>query len=410
MRAPTSRSRSSTTSTRANSRRARLSLPYVAAVMLAMMAQAGCHRPAPKAAPRRAVTARLAALLPLHPAWQEVRQIDTLLAHAGNLSTQLSSPSGAPATVAATLTPVPLPAPLTVPMGVQPISPPSPDTITQPAQGRIAAEHAALRAGADAIVSRTRQALERDAESDVAARRAELMAKQVGQPPQTEPTDPRLLALQFQAIALQSQVDVLFQPRRAEARRELDAVQKQIAALQAQLQATVPKPEDRLTQEVATYRAQRQEQVDTQLAARRAALNKEIAQVVAGYEAAARQPIPAPPSITAGLPPIPPRAARSAAAVAVETPAQLAAALPPVGTGGIPPAAIAQSSRQLTDERARLVDYITRDVERRVETIATLNHWNISFVPSAGQSAAADVTDDLAAALKQQFRPAPQQP
>src|SRR5579862_4979952 len=155
----------------------------------------GCRPAAPKQAPARAVTVNIEALLPAHPAWQDVKRLDALLEEQAAKGAAMQ-----PAVALASAREPQLHPPLAVSMRVTPEPPPSVASIRAPSMARLAQTRAALDSGMAAVLDRNKARLERSAAADVAARRAELVEKAAEPVPPPQATDPRLLHLQLQAI------------------------------------------------------------------------------------------------------------------------------------------------------------------------------------------------------------------
>src|SRR5579871_5903259 len=115
------------------------------------LALAGCRQPASRAIASRQVSVRLAVLVPLHPAWAEVKQLDLLLSHASHLPLPSSQ-------AAISLPEMPLPPALTVPAA--PVGLPlARDVVTKPAVSRIGSLGEVFDDQNERILSRERATL-----------------------------------------------------------------------------------------------------------------------------------------------------------------------------------------------------------------------------------------------------------
>lgn len=374
---------------------------------------AGCSKTPPPPAPNTPSYVRLASLLPLHPGWNEVRQLDTLLAHAASLPVNPSVPQNDLLDVPLSSRPSPFQGTIEAALPVRPDigGAPLPDTnsVTQPAEARLMKLGAAFDAQNEGILDRERETINRKVKAEVAARRADLMA-QPNLPGKSEP-DPnaeRRFQLQIQEIALETQVGPLglFPPARGEAEKKLKAVRDELKRL-------APKPADasnaqnalseRIDKEVAAFAREKLTATERTVAERRKMLAAKTQEILAGYrkqlQMSVEMPIPLAETTT-----LPASASTTLRLPSLASPTQVRGQI--VSTSASAPAAsalpTASSRAALLAQRARLVSYLTDDVRRRVDRLAAENHWTIQYAPSPGRT---DVTPQAADKLNAEFKP-----
>jgi len=359
---------------------------------LACIFVAGCRGPAAAPPQNSPVTVRLDALLPLHPAWADVHELDILIAHTAGLVSPAQN---------AAASPVPLPeAPMPPPLnaGTNPLTsrPPSVDSVTRAAASRLNRLRDSLKTRVDRVVERERKQRMEKVDADVAAKKADLQAAAVSAPIESvlsEADRRELRRLQFREIAFESQVAALLPPARGEAETNLKEVRRQIAAIEAK----APKPGEELQakvqQQVDEYRKTRVAAMEQELAARRAALTAETTQRLDPYRRRLASQIE--------LPPAPSLAGKRAGPVTagpMVSPAQVASAAKAANPAAPLPTGVALAS--LRDQRERLVRTISDEVRTRVLAVAAARRWTVSFAPRAGYI---DVTDRVASALRSEL-------
>jgi hypothetical protein len=368
------------------------------AVLLLLAALAGCQGRSSSPVGQSAVYVRLDALLPLHPAWQDIRRLDDLTAQARTL------PAAFPAQTAVPLREAPLPSPLPVraEMLAGP-APPGPETL-RPGLARVKS----LRALLDARIERSmrlqgikdQKEILADVElwrnSQEADRRAavEKVERQAAQ---------RLRDLTFKEIKLETQArSPLGPPGAAEALKGVQAEIKDLPNRLAERRSEVLKPFDQEIERKKNDREQEQREAGVR---RRAELGRRAERTIAEYQAriflgpiahgalgAIHVPRPeALPDLHEAVSP--------ARHERLPSPAQIAAETPSAAAAGAAHAT-GDALNALAAQRARLDDFIRSDIRRRVERLAVRNHWRVLFTPEAGRP---DVTDRAVAALRAEF-------
>jgi len=335
---------------------------------------------------------RLEALLPLHPAWEDVRQIDALLAH----TRRLPSPS---AQASLPLDEVALPSPLktdgSIPMN---LAKARAERTVPAALERVERLRTALDVLNSRVVRREQTAGQKVVAADVARQEADLRAGLEAEERRIRAQVPETLRdLQFREIALQSQVDGLPEPHRSEAQRKLDRVRQEIEAIQAAREAGDEAARQRVARQVEDYRQERRARETERLDQLRARLNRETDQIVAENQEEARRSLG---RLKALAMPSVPRSA-DVRAKRLPSPAEVAAGVAPT-TAERSAAATSDEIAALTSRRQRLLHFITGDVRRRVENLAAQKQWRIAFAPASGLP---DMTAQVVAALREEWKP-----
>jgi hypothetical protein len=378
-------------------------------VLLLMGSGAGCKRRAAPIGPPLEGAVRLDALYPAHPAWEDVRQLDALIAHARRVRAQALasrsragsavSSAGSPASVS--LPTVRMPAPLRA-------TALPPDGRTPGIEG--ARELAALRVdqldealsdhNAD-VLAKVRQAEEKRVAADVAAERARL----VDSPPTLPPTPENRAALaalrrlRFRQIALESQVRVLTLPAILEVERDLNQTLKEIAALEASLEVKAQDVDRLIEEAVGAFQTRRRAESAGVVATRAAELEAETDRVVSAYAGRVEARL-ATVSLPGGIAVAAPGAMPD---LTLTSPADLArravpAAPGPVGSGRTASLAALEAARE------RLVQFVTKDVRTRVDRIAARRRWRVIYTTSsAKRTTGTDLTPDAATMLREEF-------
>jgi hypothetical protein len=353
----------------------------------------GCRPTAPAPPKSTPVYVRLPALLSLHPAWADLRDLDALIAHTAGLGNSPARQDAANAGVP--LPEAPMPPPLDVGTTTLTSRPPSLAGVTRDAANRLDRLTASLTARAERIVERERKERMEKVAADVATKRADLQAAAVNTPVEAllSPSDRKdLRRLQFLEIAFESQVAVLFPPARGESEAKLKTVRAQIAAIEAK----APKPGEelqaRVDKQVADYQKQRVAEMEKELGARRTALASETVQRLEPYRKQIHDRI--------ALPPTPSIVGATGAIASLEpriaTPAEVAGK-----TTATAPLSAGAALAGLRDQRDRLLRSITDELRTRLQAVAADHHWTLSYEPRAGYI---DATDGAASALRSQFK------
>ena len=360
---------------------------YAAALsVLFCLTVSGCKRPArPPVAPTPAYI-RINGLHSLHPAWADVQQIDALIAYARRMTPSTTAPS-------TQLTQVTMPPPLPTQEAPAPVRRPEKNELRQPALGRVARLRELYEALGARVLDRERKEVAKKLKADVAAHRAEL----VSNPAPVDLTgqrvvDAELRRLMLLEIAYESQVRVLLDPARTEAQKKLVDVRSKIKAAQARLKIAPDTFEQRVAAEVESFRKRKEAEYDQQLATRAAELAGETRRILDDYLRRIDTRLDA----VEAIPPvaIPPRAPLFGGAL--PGPTQVAAAL----RAPAPQPVTADPTKALSNQRARLVAFITDDVKRRVQRLAILRNWQVSYTPAART---VDMTGQAAAFLREEF-------
>lgn len=364
----------------------------------------GCHKDASRLVIHAGGSVRLEALLPLHPAWEDVRQLDALLA------SPRRRPQPLPIQPPLSLDEVALPSPLrtegTVPAN---LARARAEQTARPALERVERLRTALDVRNDRIMQRERASGQKSVVADVARREAEIMARVDAEERRIRAqVPPPLRDLQLREIALQSQVDALPEPHRSEAQHRLMATRQEIEQIRTTIEAGVADVRRRAAQEVDAYRNARKAEEAERLRHLQARLDRESDQIVAENEEEVRSSLNRLKALA--LPSVP--YSPAVYPTRLPSPARVAArASPPVADFGLrwrhehATPAVAPTSDQtaaLNAQRRRLLDLITRDVRRQVERLAVEKRWNLSFASAPGLP---DMTEQIAAHLRDAWRP-----
>ncbi len=398
---PTLRFRLSPSSTRSRVHRRGPPPAIVIAAALTGILLSGCNRPGPAPPPNTRVFVRMSSLVSLHPSWADVHEIDILLAHAAGLA---SSHQGA--VQAGNLLPeVPLPPPLTADPVPFSSRPPSLEGVTRAAAIRLSKLREAMDARAERIIQRERRELTEKAAADIAAKKADLTAAAITSPLYlglSTADRQELRRLQFQEIAFESQVAVLFPPARGAALVNLQKVREQIRSIEAKAPKTEEQLQARIDKQLSDFRQARAAETERELNQRRFTLQAETRQRLDPYEKRLqeRMKLPGPLALTGS-------STAAVSAPQIISPKSLAAAAPGMATGQPATGAAVNSLRA---QRARLVAYITDDIRRRVEALARRRHWTLSTNASEASDASdaragyTDITSQAASALKNEIK------
>jgi hypothetical protein len=354
------------------------------AASLALLA--GCRRGAPPPTFVRG-SISVPSLLSVHPAWSDVRDLDQLIAHVSAL------PAG-PAPVSVALPEAAFPAPLKAGIDSPASRPPPPAGSRSAATERIARLRDSLNEHSERIIDRERTAMEKRLAAEAAVERSRIKAEP---PPPIEarsPADERELRnLEFEAIALESQIRVLFDPAQTEAQKKLNAVAARIKALQAPPKVREEVQDAAIEKQVEAFRTRRRAEMQKELGQREAQVESTAREAVTSYRSGLRVRL----TEAAPPPPIESPAAAPMPAPSLPSPAKAAAAGGPAAAGAA--VRVADKVASLREQRSRLVQVITDDIRKRVEGLAARYHWTLS---PAG-SGITDLTPRAADLIRNQF-------
>jgi hypothetical protein len=348
---------------------------------------------------------RLDALLPLHPAWSDVQQLDALLAEAQKA--KVPAPSIQPS--------IPLPeAVLPPPLSVNNrlsgnLTEARIQQTAQNARQRVERLRSTLDTLHERALEKRQELLRKEASADIAQKRADILAtveERVTKAEEqarveTAPLRKEIRDRKFREIALQSQVAALNDNPRDEAQRRLIQVQKEIKELEARLNSRLAGIREGIEKEadrqIEDYRQQRLEQEAAELAQFRAELNRRASEAIAHYEAEVERTLSSLEPLSMPSVPRTPvlRTQR------LPSPAQVAEKPRPVDTARITKEIDARTEA-LRAQRKRLVDFIADDTRRRVETFAAGKQWQIAYAPAPGR---ADRTEEAAQWLRAEWTP-----
>jgi hypothetical protein len=361
----------------------------LAAAFLASLSAWGCRNQKPAPPQLTRVSVQLPALYALHPAWSDVAELDVLISHAQTLSSagQSTVAPGNP------LPRSPLPTPLSVSGAPLPMQPPSTEGVTRAAETRLKRLRDKLSAHVDRIIERERrdQLVKLAAES--AAKKADLTTAANVAPIDaglTKEERQALRKLQYQEIAFESQVAVLFPPARGVAETNLKRVRGEILAIESKVPRTENQIQANIDKQLADFRQGRIGEIETKLGQRRVVLEQESAKRVGPYEKRVHEHVELPRELSLSTA----SAAVSVSPEAIVSPEALAA-----GTRGTlaAPLPTSEALSGMQAQRARLVSYIADDLRRRLAELARLRRWSVSESARPGY---VDITSQAASALK----------
>jgi hypothetical protein len=359
--------------------------------LIALEGVTGCRRGVPTPVNVRG-SVRVQRLLALHPAWSEVAELDQLISHVSRLPVSTSTPIAGAFPLSEAVFPRPLSAGITAPVS----TPPPPAGSRRAAAGRIVRLKDSLEKHSERVVSREREAIGKRLEAESAVERSRIKAEEPPRIIARNPEDEReLRKLEFQAIALESQVRVLFEPALSEAQEKLKVVAARIRELQVPPAVREEVQQAEIEKKVEQFRTKRRAQYEADLALRGAQVRDTARQAVAEYDKGLRDRLAeaTPPSALAvpKTTPVP--------SVALPSPREVAAS---AFAAGAPPS-LGTSARvaALRAQRARLIEVITEDISRRIQGMATQYHWTLA---AAG---GVDLTSRAADLLREQFSTSP---
>lgn len=353
--------------------------------IMAGLVLGGCRQVSPPPPTFTRGSVNVNALLTIHPAWNEVVELDKLIAHVASLSG--SSP---PASIS--LPDAVFPAPLTAAIAAPTTKPPPPAGSRSAAADRIARLRESLNEHSDRVVERERLTLEKRLEAEVAVERSRLRALPPKPHVVRNPEDEKKLQkLELEALALETQVKALFDPAQSEAQVQLNSVLAKIEKLKVPPARQQEVQETEIENQVEKFRAAKRADMQKTLAATTTQVLATSQQAVSAYRtgvrarlAEAKSPKPVTLQKTPQMPNPSLSSPKDAAAAAFAQGA-------PVSSGE------AERMTELRAQRARLVKVITDDINRRVEGMAAEHHWTL--VPSGGT----DLTPNAADLLRKQI-------
>jgi hypothetical protein len=363
----------------------------ILAVTACLLPAAGCRRNSSPAIAPSNVAIRLSSLISLHPAWNDIKEIDTLIAHAKSLPSNQSA-----ATTPIALPTVTQPAPLPARLDARPTSVPSIESARQTGLKRVNELQASMEEHNQDLVEREQKVLEKRQTTAVAAERARLAAlpPEVIETPEQKTERAALRKLQFEQIALESEVKILTEPALTPVQQRLIALREQVRLAEARLHPPVQQVDVALEKAVAAFRQQKETETAATLKTRAEDLKTRSSTVINAYRGRLSARLAdVKPLATAGVP-----AARPVQDIAIPSPAQAAATMPV--TGGAVTTVSSNDLNQLLATRQRLVRFVTDDLRRRVDRIAAQRNWKVTYTAAPAPN---DYTDRAAELLKQDF-------
>jgi hypothetical protein len=226
---------------------------------LSMLAICGCRREPSPPPPGSRGSVRVELLLNLHPAWNDVVELDRLIAHLTAL----------PAALPASSIPLPgvqFPAPVKDGIAAPATAQPPQAGSRSAAEARIKRLRDTLEDHSERVTDRERAAMEKRLAADVAVERARV--RDLPRPAMSarNAEDERALRkLQFQAIALESQVRVLFGDALKTAQEQLDVVLAKIKELQAPPAVLEEVQDQEIEKQVSLFRTARRAELEKEL-------------------------------------------------------------------------------------------------------------------------------------------------
>jgi hypothetical protein len=363
----------------------------IIAVTACLLTAAGCRRNNSPGIVQSNVAIRLSSLISLHPAWNDIKEIDALIAQAKNLP---SNKGSAPAPIA--LASVSMPPPLPASLDPRPAGVPSIETARQTGQKRVKDLQASMEEHNQDLVEREQQVLEKRMTTAVAAERARLAAlpPEIVETPEQKTERAALRKLQFEQIALESEVKILTEPALTPVLLRLAGIKEQVRLAEARLRPPVQQVDVALEKAVASFRQQKEAESAATLKTRADDLHTRSSEVINAYRSRLS-------SRLADVKPVTPAAvpaARPVPDLQIPSPAQAASVMPVTGS---PAAAVtANNLNQLLAARQRLVQFVTDDLRRRVDRIAAQRNWKVTYTAVPAPN---DYTDRAAELLKQDF-------
>jgi hypothetical protein len=337
---------------------------------------------------------RLNALVPLHPAWEEVRRLDALAEQ-----TRPSSVSSSPVGIALIEPTLPETLPISTSVPLSPV--PTGTVLTGAANRRLDSLRDMLRVRNVRAIERERRVREKELDASIAREESALIARdqeEVARLRRQFDRDVRNLDLKI--IAAETQIYAY--SRLPNANEFRLAAQQTLLQLQSQkddrrkaLEEAIKKTKAERDRRLSAFRQQKRTELAKELAAREEELRSEAERTVADYQQRIRSN-----QETLGdlkMPSVPQTSAVKA--FPLVSPARVAAGYrtPPAPSGGEAHARIS-----LLQQRARLVACITQDLRRRLERLAAENRWRISFADTPGVP---DRTEDIRPLLSSEWRP-----
>ena len=334
-------------------------------------------------APFGTVSVHMDNLLPLHPAWADIGQLDSLTA-----SSQAGpSIQGQSVVLEKAASPKPLQV-VTPDAGGTP--PPVADVVG-PAQNRIEGLRSSLMVRGQRVLKREKDAALKQITVDVAAKKSSILAGKSDEEVQIRNrTRLQVRDLQLRAIALESQLRVFVGPAQAEARIKLEDVNNKILAQEQMQERSIAEMRNHDKLLVETFRNERLAEMQKQLADRKARSERRANDVISSYREDIRngfQNIAMPRSLprTASQP-MPPDLLPGI----TETAAQ----------GIISLNAASGKPAHLVAERQRLLEFIQTDVLRRAQRLARDRHLILLTSPTAGSP---DITGQMTQWLREDY-------
>ena len=361
-----------------------------------LLTGAGCRRAPEDSIRYSSGYVQLDNLVQRHPGWQDVKQLDAMIAHVSNLP---GPPRGGR---------VPLPqAALPKTLQRQPLLPAAIaaekkriEAVQFPARTRVER----LRASSDVRIDRAVDAREKELRSitDAELRQAEAdineesRRERIGIDSQWYVT---IRDLWLKEFALESQV-ATYRPYPASPAYKISAerlaeIRAQRQKAEQQLALELEGAGTRLQQKLASARSEIEARFTGQIADYRNELERRAAQEM-GQRLAAMQ------AVLTSLEPLErpkvPRAVETAG-MTIPSPEQIASSSPPAASPAIETAA---QIAALKAQRERLAAYLQKDVKRRLDRLATQHRWRLAYGPRPGLD---NITDTAAGLLVEEWTP-----
>ena len=357
---------------------------------------AGCRRSPEDAMRYSSGYVKLEDLVHQHPGWQDVKQLDAMIAHAGGLPAPTASSS------------IRLPeAPMPAPLQRRPLLPAALtaekrwiEAVQAPARQRVERLQSSAEVRTERAVNARERELRTTTDAEIRQREADLReeSRREGVAIDSRWYVP-IRDLWLREYALETQV-ATYKPYPASPAYKvsvdrLNEIRSEREAAEKKRLAELKAVDDRLTQLLADARRDVEEKFARQIARYREELEQK-----AGRET--RERLAAVETVLSALEPlerpaVPP--APESRNMTLPSPSQVASAAPAaVGT----PINTAKQIEDLKSQRQRLAEYLEKDVKRRLNRLATQHRWRLAFGPKPGLD---DITNTAAQLLSEEWTP-----
>jgi hypothetical protein len=341
--------------------------------MLILLLLPGCHNnnSGNTLIPAHMGYVNVSELLALHPSWRQAQVLDQLIAEMRQTDRTVSIPCTTEAKMHA---PTPL-----AEVSPQEIQPPAMAGVLAPAFKRIEGLRAMLESQNQKAVDEERKADEQQLLADIAQKKSELANLQAQEEAQQNQSYlEKIRKQQILTIALQTQVRAYQGPLHADAQSRITQANNIIDQLQKELQSKNLLIEAKYAKSLADFQTQRQLALKNQLEELNDRLSAIATQKINKYKS----------EISVNLNSISSNSDSQAEPVIKPFKEQLSISTPVkhperyAHTTSF--ASEAAEIHKLQDQRARLLDYITNDIKRRLEYLSPESGWELTFQPRPG--------------------------